>query len=95
MANRVQLIATTFIDKGGTATYGYRLFDECDQTYGNHYEKPIANDMDLLQRVINDEDDKTAWLLAYAEADGIYVNSTWYGTKEIAPIFANKGTQSV
>ena len=86
MGNRVTIEATKFVTKDGE-TYGFRMYDDYDQTYYNNHEIDTLTlgDMDLLDIALDNTDERMGEMFSFVkeEEKGIYINDTWYDFDEI------------
>jgi len=86
MSNRVTVQATVFKNHPqGLETFGYRMFDDYDQTYDNTFDAVPDNDLELLRHALANCDGIAGSMLEYVEENntGIYIGDTWYDWDEI------------
>ena len=87
MSNRVSLDATKFVNKNGDESYGYRMYDDYDQTYYNCAESNIMemDDLELLEYAGKRADERAGEMISFCmeEEKGMYINDTWYDHDEI------------
>ena len=91
----ITLVSTTFLNKDGEKSFGFRLYDEYGQTYCNCWgpdfslPESFANDMETLkQALLCDQQDVKDMLHAVAiNRDGIFVDDQWYDWDEIRHLF--------
>ena len=93
MSNRVELVGTTFVNVTGEQTFGFRMYDEYESTYGNCFDAVIEDDLEFLSKVILDDADDTSDMLEFAAANGCYINGTWYDVDEISHLFATDAVE--
>ena len=90
MSNRVSIEATKFVNKDGSETYGFRMYDDYAQMYYNCSESNVMEleDFDLLGHVLERSDDVTGEMFTFCmeENKGIYINDTWYDYDELKDI---------
>jgi hypothetical protein len=89
MANRPQLVATTFNDYiGGEVSYGFRLADDYDNTYSNTFDESVlyVSDAELLRHAAESFEDSDLvgyHILQTAESAGITINGKYYDANEV------------
>jgi len=93
MCNRVTIEATKFVNKDGSETYGFRMYDDYAQLYNNCAESNIMEleDKDLLKYVLDRSDEVSGEMFSYcmSENKGIYINDEWYDYDELKDIFVS------
>jgi len=87
MSNKVAMVGCTFTDVDREVSYGFRIWDDNAQTYGNMCESLIEDDLDLLRYVVANYGCEVTWgLLDEAAEKGMYINSTFYAAEVMNPI---------
>jgi hypothetical protein len=87
MSNRVAMAGCTFTDVDGAVSYGFRIWDDHAQTYGNMCESRIADDLDLLRYLVANYSCEVTWgLLDESLQKGMCINGTWYESEVLHPI---------
>jgi hypothetical protein len=76
------------ISKGqevGVPTFGFRMYDDYNQTYCNNWDSIPKNDFDILELVIESEDAKVNSMFDYMEENevGVNINGTYYKWEEV------------
>lgn len=87
MSNRVYLVPTKFVDThDGTETFGYRIFDDEDQDYVNHWDSIPKGDMEVLAQAIEEGGNS---LLDYVREfkTGLFIGDNWYDWDDIKGIW--------
>lgn len=90
MSNRASLVRTDFKDHSGTS-YGYRCYDDYDQTYSNYAENPLpADPQELLNIVICElSNDTFNVILEVALMKGMYIDEDWIDREELNVMVEN------
>ena len=87
MSNRVTLQRTVFNNYGTEEkTFGFRLYDDFGQTYGNMMaEKDLElKDEAFFNKVCNENaGDNADVMIDWALEHGIYIDDNWYEGKEL------------
>ena len=87
MSNTLYLISTTFKnDADGEESYGYRIFDDYNRQYFNCWDKPIADDLELLKQAIFDDGQEIDEMITLHSLHGFYINDNWYESEKIKPL---------
>ncbi len=87
MSNRVYLVPTKFVDQHDqTETFGYRVFDDEDQDYVNHWDEIPKEDMKVIELAL-EEGGNT--LLDYVREfqTGLFIRDNWYDWVDVMHIF--------
>lgn len=87
MSNRVTLQRTVFCNYNTRdKTFGFRIYDDMGQTYGNYMEEKELkkSDKDFFNYVCDFGNDRGSsemidWALEY----GCYIDDTWHEVKEL------------
>lgn len=88
--NKVTIQPTIFENHPqGTKTFGYRIYDDYGQTYLNTWESIPKDDMDILQKVMDEADETADAMFSFIleHEHGIYINDNWWDWDEIKHIF--------
>jgi hypothetical protein len=95
MSNRLHLIATKFVDVAdGAESFGYRIFDDYEANYDNHWESTPTDDFDLLEAIYEEDDSDVVNLIdshLNGGNRGMYINDCWYGADELLPRIDERG----
>lgn len=93
MSNRAHFTRTKFSDvDGNNVTYGYRVADDYDMYYDDTWITPgPEEDLEFLQRLKETASEDVQTLLDWveAEANGCYINDTWYDYVDLLPVLNN------
>jgi hypothetical protein len=91
MSSTVCLQATEFVNKPqGTKTFGYRIYDDCDQMYDNNLEIMIDDDLELLQYALTSDNSRILDMLSFLVEEtqcGMEINGQWYEWDKIKQLF--------
>ena len=88
--NKVTIQPTIFENHPlGTRTYGYRIYDDCGQTYCNTWEFIPDDDLDILRQVLEDYDETAQAMLTYISDSecGLLIGQEPYSWDRIKHLF--------
>jgi len=92
--NRVTIQTCEFqnVSKGvkvGKPSLGFRMYDDEGQSYDNTWDEIPKNDLDVLQKIINQHIDFSDEMLSCVEDAeiGITINGTYYEWEQIKEFF--------
>lgn len=95
MSNRVTIEPTEFVNvRTGEVSYGFRAYDDYEQTYDNTLESIPDNDMEFLALICKEKAFNTAFseMLDFVKEGqmGLYIGGTWYEWDAIEPILCKE-----
>jgi hypothetical protein len=89
--NKVTIEPTEFINiRSGSKTLGVRVYDDNTQAYDNNWEEIPINDLDVLEKVLELDNDEISIMLDFVKENkmGIDIGGTWYEWEEIKDCFS-------
>ena len=90
MSNRVVIIPTEFKDVRTNETYyGARIADSYAKSYDNTWGFIPDDDMEVIKRMMEDEDETIVNIFYYVKEHGIgiYVSEKYYSWEQIKHLF--------
>jgi len=87
--NIVTIQPTTFIDqRSGATTYGFRIYDDYDQSYDNTWDAIPDDDMGVLKLVTKSQEQGVHDALNHCREHerGLFIGDKWYEYGEIKDI---------
>jgi hypothetical protein len=82
MSNRASIQPTKFENvRSGHVTLGVRVHDDYGQSYDNTWDSIPDDDLDVLQKVLDSEDEVIKSILTPDK--GIYIGDIWYDWEQI------------
>lgn len=88
--NRVTIEPTEFKNiRTGHKTYGVRVYDGYDQAYDNTWDKIPKNNIDVLGKVLQSQDDTIGSMLGFVSENktGIEIGDEYYEWEKIKDCF--------
>lgn len=92
MSNRATIEPTVFVnERTGIKSHGVRVYDDYDQTYDNTWDSIPDDDMDVLKKVMESDDEKISGIIDHITESqkGIYIGENWYDWDEIKEILTS------
>ena len=89
MSNKVTIQPTVFLNHGtNEKTFGVRVYDDYGQTYDNSWDSIPDDDMDILSKVAESDDDMISTMIDFIKENqkGILIGNQWYDWNEIKDI---------
>jgi hypothetical protein len=89
MSNYITIQPTKFTNvRTGEETFGYRIYDENGQIYDNTWKDIPEDDLDVLERVLQEPSDVAGDMLDFVRENktGIYIGEEFYSWKQIKDI---------
>ena len=90
MSNYVTIQPTVFRDYGTEEeSFGVRVFDNYGQTYDNTWENIPDDDLEILQKVIDNGNEVIVSIIDFLIENGvgIYIGKEYYEWKDIKHLF--------
>jgi hypothetical protein len=76
--------------------YGYRIWDDLEQDYANHWELPLPQtEAEILNKVASDASETGERLLDWAKEYGCYISDNWFSSEEVRQILGEKEDESL
>ena len=87
--NRVTIEPTTFVNRSGEKSFGFRIFDDFAQAYDNTWDSLPEDDMEVLRKVLHSSDDAIIDLVNWVEIEksGISIGEKYYSREKISKVF--------
>ena len=86
MSNSVCIEPCEFFNvRSGERTYGYRAYDDYEKTYDNNWDKIPDDDLEVLDKAMEEPDDILQGMLDYCQEEekGIYIGSEYCDWEQI------------
>jgi len=89
MGNQIYIIPTTFVDAEGDEKFGVRVCDEAQTTYTDLWEEIPAEDMNILRKVLEDDNSQINEIvhLAVENQSNVHIGENFYKWEEVEAIF--------
>ena len=89
MGNQIEIIPTTFTDGDGDEKVGVRVSDNVQMTYTDLWEDLPAEDMDILRKVLQDDNPQIIEIvhLTVEHESNVYIGENFYKWEEVAEVF--------
>ena len=92
MSNPLTIEPTEFVNVRNRQekTFGVRVYDNYDQSYDNTWDLIPDDDMEILEKVIANNNEQMQAMLDYVKENecGISIGGEWYDWDEIKVVFS-------
>jgi hypothetical protein len=90
MSNPVNIVPTEFLNvRSGNKTFGVRVYDDHDQAYDNTWESTPDDDLDVLEKVLECDNEAIRGIMDFVKENekGVDIDGTYYDWDEIKDCF--------